>query len=194
MNIVRRPKYFNEISVISKNLFDSKSDFAVSSNITSDSKIEVYYQVDNDINSNNWNKIGDIFTSPFGSVFANKSNVYAIRLKFKLCTSDASKPPIISATVLEGIARLPIKYQWVMRIKTSSMQNTLTGAPDHNPDTLYQWLEDKARSAEVCTVHSTLVKLNNKRVLIEPPSIQYDYVDPILRSWGGVITVVFREA
>lgn len=194
MNITRRPKYFNEFSVISKNLYDSRSDFSISTHITADSHVEVYYQVDNDINSENWNRVGTIYTSPFGSVNIDRSNVYAIRLKLKLITSDASKPPIINATVLEGFARTPIKYQWVMRIKTSSVQSTMTGAPDHNPDKLYSWLEEKAKSAEVCTVHSSLVKLHNKRVMIEPPSVQYDFVDPILKSWGGVITVVFREA
>lgn len=194
MNITRRPKYFNEISVISKNLQNSKTDFSVSQYITADSRIQVYYQTDNDINTDNWNDAGGIYTSPFDSVNIDRSNVYAIRLKFKLLVSDANKPPMINATVLEGLARLPVKYQWVMRIKTSSMQNTLTGAPDHNPDLLYTWLEEKSKSAEVCTVHSTLVKLNNKRVLIEPPSVQYEYVDPIQKSWGGVITIVFREA
>jgi len=194
MNIRRRPKYFNEISAISKNLQNSRSDFPQSSLITSDSRIEVYYQVDNDINSENWTSSGNIYSSPFGSVAINKSNVYAIRMKFKLMTSDAANPPIINSTVIEGFARTPVKYQWVMRIKTSSMQSTLNGSPDHNPDKLYSWLKDKANSAEVVTLHSTLKRLDLKKVILEPPSVQYDFVDPSQKSWGGVITVVFREA
>jgi hypothetical protein len=194
MNIRRRPKYFNEISVISKNLQNSRSDFTKSALITSDSRVEVFYQVDNDINGTNWVEAGSIFTSPFGSVTINKSNVYAIRIKYKLLTSDAANPPTISATVVEGFARTPVKYQWVMRIKTSSMQNTLNGSPDHNPDKLYNWLKDKANSAEVVTLHSTMKRLDMKKVVLEPPSVQYEYVDSSQKSWGGVLTVVFREA
>lgn len=194
MNLTRLPKFFNEICVVSKNLYNSKSDFALSTNITAGSRIEVYYQADNDINGTNWVSAGMMFKSPYDCVTINKSNVYSIRLRFKLFVSDANKPPIINATVLEGFARTPIKYQWVMRIKTSSVQSTLTGAPDHKPEQLYNWLESKAKSAELCTVHATIKGLDGKKVMIEPPSIQYDYVDPILKSWGGVITVVFREA
>jgi hypothetical protein len=194
MNIRRRPKYFDEISVITKNLQSSKSDFSQSSLITSDSRVEVYYQVDNDINSENWVSAGSIYSSPFGSVFINKSNVYAIRMKLKLLTSDAANPPVVNATVIEGFARTPVKYQWVMRIKTSSMQSTLNGAIDHNPDKLYNWIKDKANNAEIVTLHSTLKRLDLKKVILEPPSVQYDFVDPSQKSWGGVITVVFREA
>jgi hypothetical protein len=194
MNITRRPKFFNEFSIISKNLFSTKSDFALSTKIDADSRILVYYQIDNDINSDNWTYAGTIASSPFGSVFINRSNCYAIRIKYKLLTSDANIPASVSATVLEGFARTPIKYQWVLRLKTSSLQSTLNGAPDHNPDKLLKWLKEKAASAELVTLHSQLIALDLKSVVIEPPATSREYVDATQKSWGGVITLVLREA
>lgn len=193
MNITRRPKFFNEISVITKNLFDNKSDFAKSLFSSADSNILVSYQVDGDIGTENWVNASYIYSSPVGSAFVNRSGVYAIRIKYKLSVSDANLPPIINATVVEGFVRTPVKYQWVMRVKTSSMQNTLNGAPDHDPDKLLSWLKEKANKAEAVTLHSTLKRLDLKRVIVEPPSVQMDFADAIQKSWGGVITVVFRE-
>ena len=194
MNTVSLPKIFKELSIVSKNLYNSKTDFELEEYITNDSRIEVDVQVDNDIDTDNWVNLGSIFSSPFGSISINKSNVYAIRFRIRLLTSNAARPPIVNATVIEGLARTPIKYQWVFRIKTGSNQNTLNGAPDHNPDKLLSWLKEKASSAEMLTMHSTLKQLDMKQVLVEPPSTIRDYVDPTQKAWGGTITVVLREA
>lgn len=194
MNVVRLPKIFKELSLITKNLYNYKTDFELSNTITDDSKIEVDVQVDNDIDSDNWYHISTIYDSPFGGVSINKSNVYAMRFRLRVSVSDSNKPPVINATVVEGLARTPIKYQWVFRIKTSSMQSTLNGAPDHNPDKLLAWIKEKAASAEIVTMHSSLKALDLKQVLVEPPSVMREYVDPVQKSWGGVITVVLREA
>ncbi len=195
MNASRLAKIFKEFVLVTKNLSvsNNKAGYGRSALITSNSKISLDYQCDDDIGTGNWTPAGDYLISPVSTVPLNLDNTYAIRLRMRFQTSDAANPPQILATVLEGVARTPIKYQWVIRAKTSSIQSTLNGAPDHLPDKLLKWLQEKASRAEKLTMHSTLTALDNKLVMAEPPSVLREFNDPKLKSWGGTITMVLRE-
>ena len=100
----------------------------------------------------------------------------------------------MKASVLEGIARTPVKYQWVMRVKASSIQSTFSGAPDHNPDRLLAWLKEKAGNAEVLHMHSPLKALDGRIVMAEPPNTARDFYNSVLKFWGGQVVIVLREA
>jgi hypothetical protein len=196
MNASRLPKIFKELTLITQNLATSKNQAGRvrSPKITHNSKISLDYQLDDDIGTSFWQEAGDFFVSPSDTVQINESQKYAIRLRLRIQTSDANNPPIINATVLEGVARTPIKYQWVMRAKLSSMQSTLNGAPDHKPDALLRWLQEKAARAEKLTMHSTFATLDNREVMAEPPSVSREFSDTVAKSWGGTVTIILREA
>ena len=195
MNATRLAKLFKEFVLVTKNLAvsNNKAGNGRSGSITASSKISLDYQCDDDIGTENWTEVGDYLISPVASVPLNLDNTYAIRLRMRFQTTDAANPPQVLASVLEGVARTPIKYQWIIRAKTSSIQSTLNGAPDHLPDKLLKWLQEKASRAEKLTMHSTLSSLDNKMVMAEPPSVIREFNDPKLKSWGGTITMVLRE-
>lgn len=194
MNLVSLPKMFKELSLVTKNLYNTRSDFLAVADNKNDARIGVRYHVDSDIGSDNYIKVGDAYNSPYDTVSIKRSNVYALQYKLTFITSDALTPPMLNASVVKCFARTPVKYQWVMRVKVDSNQITLNGAPDHKPDDLLDWLKEKANSAEIVTMHSTISALDGKEVIIEPPAVRRDYVDSTQKSWGGVITVVLREA
>ncbi len=195
LNATRLPKMFKEITVIGKNLTisNNKAGSTRSSLITSNSRISLDYQADDDIGSSNWTYAGDFLTSPQSTVSLNIDSIYSIRFRMRFQISDAANPPIITASLVEGMARTPIKYQWVIRAKTSSIQSTLTGAQDYAPDKLLKWLQEKASKAEKLVMHSTLSSLDSKFVMAEPPAVIREFNDPKLKSWGGTITMVLRE-
>jgi len=194
MNQVSLPKHFGEISVISNNLYNTRSDFLAAADNKNNARISIAYHADSDIGTDNYIEAGEIYNSPYGTVEIGKDNVYTFQYKVTMLTVDAMKPPLIYATVVKCFARTPIKYQWVLRVKASTNQNTLIGAPDNKPDFILEWLKEKASSAEVVTLHSSLVDLDGKRVIVEPPATVRNFVDVAQKGWGGVITVVLREA
>jgi len=194
MNMVSLPKMFRELSVIGKNLYNNRSDFTMPASNKNNANIVVKYHCDSDIGTNNYIEAGTIFDSPHGSVMVNKSNVYTFQYKMIMLTGNALTPPIVDATVVKCFARTPVKYQWVIRVSADSNQSTLTGAPDKKPDVILEWLKEKARSAEVLRLHASIIDLDGKDVIVEPPAVRREYVDTLQKSWGGVITVVLREA
>lgn len=194
MNQVSLPKNFREVSVISRNLYNTRSDFLSEADNKNAASVCIDFHADSDIGSENYITGGSVYDSPYGTVMINKSNAYQLQYKVGMLTSDATKPPLVDAIVLKCFARTPIKYQWVMRIRANSNQSTLTGAPDHKPNDLLAWLKEKASSAEVVTMHASIPDMDNKEVIVEPPSVKRDYVDALQKTWGGVITIVLREA
>lgn len=194
MNLVSLPKMFKELSLVTKNLYNTRSDFLSTADNKNDAKIIVNYHVDSDIGSSNYIKAGEIYNSPYDTVDIKRSNVYALQYKLTFLTSDAAIPPLLNAATVKCFARTPVKYQWVMRIKTSSNQSTLNGAPDHKPDEILEWLKAKANSAEIVRMHSSVIDLDGKDVIVEPPATRRDYVDTYQKGWGGIITIVLREA
>jgi hypothetical protein len=181
MGASRLPKLYKDLTVISKNL-DGVC------------KIALDYQMDDDIGTDTWITMGDFLLSPSDTQAIDEGKRYAMRFRYRLQTNDALLPPIIKATVLEGVARTPVKYQWVLRVKTSSIQSTFTGSPDHKPDALLTWLKEKAGNAEVLHMHSSIKAMDGKIVMAEPPTVMRDFSNSILKFWGGQVVIVLREA
>jgi hypothetical protein len=181
MGAARLPKLYKDITAITKNL-------------NGICKIAVDYQVDENIGSDAWIALGSHMLSPSDTLAIDEGKRYSIRLRYRFQTNDALLPPIMKAGILEGVARTQVKYQWVLRIKTSSIQSTFSGVSDHNPDRLLSWLKEKAGNAEVLHLHSTLKAMDGKVVFAEPPSVIRDFSNSLLKFWGGHIVIVLREA
>jgi hypothetical protein len=182
MGAARLPKFIKEMSLISENLRTG---------------IEVHldYQVDEDIGSTTWIRAETFYSSPEDGLSIHAGNVRKIRARLRLLTNDAEIPPVAIATVVEGFARTPLKYQWNMRIKVSDTQRELSGMNvDHDPDEFLNWLKDAAIGARKVYMRSIWEQMDSKYVIVEPPSLLRQFGNNILGFWGGSVTVTVREA
>jgi hypothetical protein len=182
MGAARLPKFFKELSLISENL-------------TTGIEVHLDYQVDEDIGSPTWIRAETFYSSPEDSLSINTGNVRKIRARLRLLTNRTAIPPVAVATVLEGFARTPLKYQWNMRVKVSDTQRNLSGVNvDHDPDEFLNWLKDAATGARKVYMRSIWEQMDRKYVIVEPPSLLRQFSNNILGFWGGSVTVTVREA
>jgi hypothetical protein len=175
------PKFIKELNLISKNL-------------TTGVEVHLEYQTDTDIGGSAWIRAEAFYTSPEDVLSLNIGNIKSIRFRLRLLTNDADVPPVVIATVLEGFARTPLKYQWNMRIRVSDTQRDLSGvSADENPDVLLKWLKDAAIGAKRIYMQSIFESMHGKYVVVEPPSATRTFSNTILGFWGGTLVVTVRE-
>lgn len=181
MGAKNMPKAWREIQIVSENL-------------SNDTYISVDYQADEEIGTDTWNELGTVYTSPNGFLPINVSNKYRMRFRLRMNTSDNSIPPVLVATVVKCFGRVPTRYQWVIRAKVSDLQTTKTGAPDHDPDEILEWLKEKSQEASILTMEcKTLPALDKKAVIVEPPTPWRNFMSTVLNLWGGEIVITLRE-
>jgi hypothetical protein len=181
MGAIRLPKFIKEFSLLSENL---------------ETGIEVHvdYQLDKEIGGGLWIHAGVVHQSPQDAVPVNRGDVRKIRLRLRLLTDDADVPPVVLATVLEGFARTPLKYQWNMRIKVSDTQRELSGVGGGlDPDAFLNWLKEAAARAKKVYMRSIWEQMDSKYVIVEPPSLLREFTNNILGFWGGAAEVTLRE-
>ena len=178
---VRLPKFFKELSAATKNL-------------TVGTEVRVEYQTDADIGTTTWTSLGTFYQVPIDTLSLNLGNVRQIRFRIRLITDDADVPPDVMGTVLEGYARTPLKYQYVLRVKVQDNALDLLGNPDADADDKVYFLKDCARGAKKVLMRSIWEQLDNIYVVVEPPTIIRQFTDTILRWWGGWTTITVREA
>lgn len=180
MNALAIPKLFKELTIASENL-------------TQGIEIKVQYQLDNDIGGTNWWDVGDFSYSPFQEKLIGQGNRRRIRLRYLMTTEDSDTPPVMLAPILEGFARTPTKYQWVVDIPTADMafagKNRTWDADD-----VVAFLKKNAESAQELSMNCIFKSMDDIRVIIEPPITDRQWVDEKDGSWGGVIRVAIREA
>lgn len=179
MGVSQLPKLFHEFFAITRNL---------------ESGIEIYvdYQLDDEIGSTSWTALGRILHSPSQSLLINEGDKFKIRFRLRLLTDTATKPAIVDATILKGVARTPAKRQWVLRAKSGTYQVTAQGLPDHAPDDFYMWLQDAAVTTKPIHMRSIWRSMDDIWVYVEPPVINREYAVPD-GAWGGTFSLVLRE-
>jgi len=181
MGVSRLPKLIKEISAAVENL----SGYV---------EAHLDYQINEDVGSDDWICAGSYQVKPFDDVPINQGEVYQIRFRLRLTTRDESTPPIVNATVLEGFARTPIKYQWNMRLKISSTQRDLSGVSrDVDPDEFMAWLKDAAVGSKRIYTRSIWEQMDRKYVVVEPPTLLRTFMNNILGYWGGSVELCLRE-
>lgn len=163
-------------------------------NLASGIEVQLDYQVNEDVDTDNWIWAGTFQINPFDGLVLDRGEVYRLRFRLRLYTNDESTPPVVNATVLEGFARTPIKYQWNMRIKTSSTQRDLSGVnTDADPDELATWLKEAAKSSRRIYMRSIWEQMDSKYVIVEPPTLLRQFSNNILGTWGGQMQITVRE-
>ena len=163
-----------------------------SANLSRGVHVNVDCQLDGEIGSARWRIAGAIYSSPLESLLLEAGPLHAIRIRLRLLTNQATLPPVVFASVLEGFARTPSKYRWTLRVRLADLQADYAGGLDSNPDAFMTWLQQAARQARKIHMRSIWQALDDKYVIVEPPSLQREHIDGF--QWGGNATVVLREA
>ena len=181
MGAARLPKLIKEIS-------------AAVENLSSDVEVHLDYQVNQEVGSERWVYAGVFQVNPTDTLPVNAGEVYQIRFRLRLMTRDEHIPPVVNATVLEGFARTPVKYQWHLRLKVSSTQRDLSGiSKDADPDEFMAWLKQAAVHSRRIYMRSIWEQMDNRYVVVEPPALLRSFVNNILGFWGGAVELRVRE-
>jgi hypothetical protein len=181
MGAASLPKLFKELSVVSKSL-------GTVANIGAD------YQIDQDVGDSDWIQATELYQSPRDNVPLNLGNREKIRLRLRMMTNTSTTPVAISATVLKGLARTPMKRQWNVRVKMGHLQRTRRGAQDHDPIAFYKWILKSAQSAEAVLMEANDELMHNVYVFIESPSLFRQFLNTIQKWIAGTVTLTLREA
>lgn len=181
MGAARLPKFLKEMSIVTRNL-------------GSGIQVDLDYQLDAEIGSPRWRAAGAFYSSPLDSLPLSVGQLHAIRMRLRLITNQAMVPPVVTATLLEGFARTPLKYQWTLRVRLAELQTDRGGGLDADPERFVQWLQQAARQARKIRVRSIWRSLDEKDVIVEPPIISREFTNSARSTWGGTATVVLREA
>ncbi|MEX1247552.1 MAG: hypothetical protein WEA61_03655 [Anaerolineales bacterium] len=181
MGAARLPKFLKEISLLSENLGGGV-------------QVNLDYQLDEEIDGPRWRSGGAFYSSPLDSLPVSAGQLHSIRTRLRLLTNKAKVPPLVNAVVLEGFARTPLKYQWTLRVRLADLQADRGGGLDANPDVFMLWLQQAARQARKIHMRSIWQALDDKNVIVEPPSVVRQFTDPARNTWGGAATVVLRES
>jgi len=179
MGASQLPKLFHELHVIADGL-------------GTDKQVWVEYQLDDAIGSNDWSPLQWANFSPASVFKINRGDKKAIRFRIRGITNSPTVPTVVNATVLEGIARTPVKRQWTLRAKTSSFQVTRIGLPDSDPDDFYQWFQDAAVTCKPLHMRSKWVAMDDIYVFAEAPSVNREFITPS-GEHGDQYIVTIRE-
>lgn len=176
-------KYFHDMTLRTQNL-------------SSTVKVILEYKLDENIEDSDiaWKVAGEFLQSPKQELKIRRGEVTKIRLRLRLQTNSKTTPPAIEAWNLEGFSRKPLKYQYHFRGESKTFQMTKAGTRDAKPADLIAFLEDSARKARVLTMKSAYPDMDDIQVIMEPPSVFYKFVQPILKRWGASFRFVAREA
>ncbi len=181
MGVSRLPKLIKEIT-------------AVVENLASGVEVRLDYQTNQDVGTDTWMEAGTLQHNPAESIPILEGEVYRIRFRLRMFTNRESIPPVVHATVLEGFARTPVKYQWNMRIKVSETQHITSGGGKHaDPDELLSWLKAAAVGSRRILMRSVWAQMDEKYVIVEPPTLLRQFTNHLLGYWGGSVVITLRE-
>ncbi|UYN90160.1 MAG: hypothetical protein KIT08_02720 [Anaerolineales bacterium] len=169
------PKFLTQLSLVSRNLGEG-------------AQVALDYQVDGEIGGSHWRQAGGFYSSPVDTLALNTGQIYAFRPRLRLLSQRADQPATVEATLLEGFARTPQKYQWELRVRLGELQLDGGGGLDPAPAAFLAWLRRVARSAARIRLRSIWSALDDSYVIVEAPSLQRQ-----LSGEGGVAIVRVRE-
>lgn len=169
------PKFLTQLSLVSQNLGEG-------------AQVELDYQVDGEIGSPRWRQAGGFYSSPVDTLALNTGEIFAFRPRLRLLSQRADAPAMLEATLLEGFARTPQKYQWELHVRLDELQLDGGGRLDPAPAAFLAWLRRAARSAARIHLRSVWGALDDTYVIVEAPSLRRER-----ESESGVAVVRVRE-
>lgn len=140
------PKFIKELVATTRNLNGSGI------------RIQVQYQLDDDIGSSDWKSLGDFLNSPEDTLFLGKGDLTQFRYRLIFMTDDASIPPDLKAIVPNGYARTEYKWTWTMNVV----------ADRKDAEELDAWLSEAARFPGRVHMTSKHLWMHNYYVIVSP--------------------------
>lgn len=177
-------------SQISKFLTDMN---LISNNLATGIEIHLDVKLDKDIESSTsaWTTMGTFHQSDADVLELGLGDVRKARFRLRLITNDASTPPTVFGTVLEGFARLPIKYRYPMRVTLNSSARNKRGQKDIHPKEKLDALRRASVGTEKVIMHSIRGdRVNDIEVIIGPQNVVTEAEDP--RTGNFVATAEFE--
>jgi len=181
MGAARLPKFIKEITLITENF-------------ASGTECRIEYQIDENVGTSNWVSAGQVNHSPSEALAVNVGGITRIRFRLRLLTKTVTLPPVVIASIVEGFARTPVKYQYNLKVKVADLQRNRIGGTDKDPDKFTFWLKKASREAKRIRMRSIWEQMDDKFVVVEPPTILRQFTNAILNWWGGTMLVSVREA
>ena len=180
MNAARIVKLFNSLALTTRNLQNRVTMLA-------------YYQVDDDIDDTTWYDIGEFNRSDYQERGIWQGNRHRIRIRLIFRTGVAATPAVLRAWVIEAYGRIPVKYQWTLRIPVRSLIIT-DNKVNADPDKFVAWLKQQSQSAGSLVMGSIWPDLDNTRVLVEPPSVIRHAIQRMTKAKVLTISIAIRES
>jgi hypothetical protein len=180
MEAARLPKLVREVSLLSCGL-------------GAEAQVALDYQMDGEIGGAAWRPAGAFSASPLDTLALNAGPLHALRFRLRLLSSRAAAPARVQASVVEGFARTPLRYQWEARVKLADLQADGGGGLSADPDAFMAWLQDAARQARRIQLRSIWAAMDNRYVIVEPPTLLRQFSNSLLQWWGGTAIVKVRE-
>ncbi len=186
MGSLRLPKFFKEFEAVLNNM-------RLRTAVPIGKEVFLDVQTDDRIGTTAWTEIGTLLGSPVDQVQLNLGSIRAARFRLRVNTDEATVPVWLRAYIAECFGRTPVKYQYNLRLKVSSLQRDRKGQLDSDPDQFITWLKQQAASANPVHLRSEFRQWDDKLVIIEPPNINRTFVNNILGWMGGVVTITVRD-
>lgn len=180
MNAHRIKKLFNSLSLTTRNLQNRVT-------------IIAQYQVDDDIDNTTWYDLGEFNESDFQERGIWQGNRRRIRIRLIFRTGVAAIPAVLRAWVIEAYGRIPVKYQWTIRIPVKSLTIS-DNKVARNPDEFVRWLKFQGSNAGSLVLGSIWPDLDNTRVLVEPPSVIRLALQRMTKAKTLQINIAIRES
>lgn len=162
--------------------------------VASAQTVEADYQLDGADEASAWTAISGIFdTVPVEEInLSANDDVGGRRLRYRLrvMTTDNTKSPKIKATVLEALPRIATKYRYTIPFVASDNGRDLNQAAENYAriEVLVAQLDTWANATTVLVMRSNFSPYDNKRVLIDPASLQPFTIIPgdVEKHVGGI--------
>lgn len=167
---------------------------AVTENLAGGIEVALDYQINADVGSERWITAGSFQITPFDRLAVNQGEVYQIRFRLRLRSNQALVPPVVHASVLEGFARTPVKYQWEVQLQVGDALLNVDGTGyESSPDAFLDWLKQSAVSSKRVHMRAIWAQLDDRYVIVEPPTHSRQYTNTVTGGWGGQVQVHLRE-
>lgn len=150
------PKFIRDLTLTSENLNGQGI------------RVEVDYQIDDKIGSNDWIQAGAFLSSPEDTARIYVGELTQFRYRLRMITDDALTPPIVKGVVPSGYARSPFRWVWSIRIVVGD--TTAPGGAKVNRDDLEAWLTEASRTPGRIFMTSKWPVLNGYFVIVGTPT------------------------
>jgi len=159
------------------------------------SEVNIEFQKDSDLDTDNWYSVGELNNIQQNEFELKLGKVKGIRFRFRIYTTTATTPPIITAYNVAGWIFNPLKYQWVSSFHVGEYQVTKDGNSDFKPDVIYSFLQNAHENGKVLTMRSVVPTMDDKQVLVSAPASHKQWIraESGKPTWEGTIDVQFRD-